>query len=66
VMSTARTLGSFLVLFVFFLYIMALLGMELFSKSVYFDKDMNIVKDVPAAIAADILILPGNLNFDSI
>jgi hypothetical protein len=45
---------------------MALLGMELFSKSVYFDKDMNIVKDVPAAIAADILILPGNLNFDSI
>lgn len=65
-MSTARTLGSFLVLFVFFLYIMALLGMELFSKSVYFDKDMNIVKDVPAAIAADILILPGKLNFDSI
>jgi len=65
-MSTARTLGSFLVLFLFFLYIMALLGMELFSKSVYFDKDMNIVKDVPAAIAADILILPGNLNFDSI
>lgn len=67
-----KTLGSvkdivnFGVLLALYLYIYALLGMEMFAFKVMYDNEDNVIVDIPGTIAAGGVALAPRFNYNSV
>jgi len=67
-LKSLRDISSFSILLILFMYIYALLGMELFANRIFVDTSGNLVKDPPAQFRVNGMLdlSPPRENFDDI
>lgn len=64
--KSLKDISNFGVLLFLFLYIYALLGMELFANQARYDWWGNVILDIPAAVQAGTIMYVPHYNFDNI
>ena len=64
--TSLKDISNFSVLLSLFMYIYALLGMEMFANKVRYTLDDEVVPDVVAATAAGAILITPRMNFDNI
>ena len=61
-----KDISNFGVLLFLFMYIFALLGMEMFANQIRLTWDEELIKDIPAYVKADGIMISPRYNFDNI
>lgn len=65
-MSSLKDISNFGVLLFLFMYIFALLGMELFANNIRLTWDGEIISDIPAFVKSEGIMIAPRYNFDNV
>jgi hypothetical protein len=64
--SSLKDISNFGVLLFLFMYIFALLGMELFANNIRLTWDEEIISDIPAFVKSEGIMIAPRYNFDNV